>query len=65
MGSTDRCVLREFVSSCGLDLVTTVNWLQANGVVSDNVVHMDDVALADQWRAIEWLSKQGMRRREA
>jgi hypothetical protein len=58
-------VLGEFVASCGLDLVTTVNWLQANGVVSDNVVHIDDVALADQWRAIEWLRKQGMRRTEA
>jgi hypothetical protein len=50
--------LVKFVRKNLLDPVKVINALTAAGLISDNCVHIEDVADADCARAIEWLDTQ-------
>lgn len=36
-----------------------VNILQANGIISDNVLAIEDIALVDAMNALQWLQSNG------
>lgn len=40
-------------------IIRILNTLQDNGVISDNVVSVDDIAHVDALRALQWLQSNG------
>jgi hypothetical protein len=52
--------LRAYIAACGLDEVAVMNFLQDNGVISDNAVSVADVG--NGGAAIAWLEKRDQRR---
>ncbi len=51
--------LRAYIAARGLDARLTMNFLQDNGVISDNAVDLADVANGGV--AISWLEKRDLR----
>jgi len=47
--------LKKFIEECGMDRVKALNILQRHGVISDNVIIIEDVAAADVPKATEFL----------
>jgi hypothetical protein len=50
-----RMTLSEFITNNGFDHSHAMDLLQANGIISDNAMSPEDVALVDHKRAIQWL----------
>lgn len=47
--------LADYIRKSGLDETETMNFLTESGVVADNAVYPEDVAIADQQKAIALL----------
>jgi len=54
---TERGTLKDYVKRyLSISEVEAMNRLQDRGIISDNVIDIENVAKADQIRAIQWLS---------
>ena len=51
--------LRAYIAACGLDELAVMNFLQDNGVISDNAVEVAEVGNGGV--AISWLEKRDLR----
>ena len=54
---TSRGTLKDYVKRyLSISETEAMNRLQDRGIISDNVIDIENVAKADQIRAIQWLS---------